>query len=65
MRNKYIDEVEVCTKCKREFIRRLIVYPCKCDDKRDSFYLCPYCEEHYSIQLMGDEDVTGIKMKED
>ena len=61
--DKYNDEEEICDNCKKKFIKRLVIYPCKCDEKRDSFYVCPYCGRHYSILLQGDEDVFAIKFK--
>lgn len=60
---RHRDERIVCGKCNREFIKRITVYPCKMEDKRnrESSYFCPYCKEGYSEYLSADEDVEGIK----
>jgi hypothetical protein len=31
--------------------------PTKMDDKRDTYYLCPYCNEKYDVHLLGNEEV--------
>lgn len=59
---KHHDEKVVCKKCGKEFIKRKIIYPCNCDDKRDSFYSCPHCGETYTVRAMPNEDYEGIKI---
>ena len=59
MQNK--DTIETCPSCGKEFIKRTIRYPSKVDDKRDSYYCCPYCNKSNGIHLMGNEDVTTFK----
>lgn len=29
----------------------------KLDDKRESYYNCPYCNEKYDVRLLGNEEV--------
>lgn len=60
---KYKNEILVCEKCDNKFIKKIIRYPIKCDDKRDSYYTCPYCNQVYPIHLMGDEDVITSIIK--
>ena len=31
------------------------------DEKRDSFFECPYCGENYPIRLKSNEDVSSRK----
>ena len=50
-------ETEKCKKCGKTFRVVIIRYPTKMDDKRNSFYCCPYCNSTYDIQLLGNEDV--------
>lgn len=59
---KHQDEKVICKKCGKEFIKRTIIYPCNCDEKRDSFYLCPFCGETYTVRAMPNEDYEGIKI---
>jgi len=59
MQNK--DTIEICPSCGKEFIKRTVRYPSKVDDKRDSYYCCPYCNKSWDIHLMGNEDVMTFK----
>lgn len=59
---KHRDEKVVCSKCGKEFIKRTIIYPSNCDDKRDTYYCCPHCGEAYMVRAMPNEDFEGIKI---
>ena len=50
-------EKQNCISCKKDFIVVLKTLPTKMDDKRDTYYLCPYCDEKYDVHLLGNEEV--------
>lgn len=50
-------ERQNCILCKKSFIVVWKTLPSKMDDKRDSYYLCPYCNKQYNVRLLGNEDV--------
>ena len=41
----------------------MIYYPSIVDEKRESYYSCPYCGNSFSIHLRGNEDVETKKIK--
>ena len=51
-----------CIVCKKDCMVVWITYPSKLDEKRDSYYLCPYCNEKYDVHLLGNEDVDSEKI---
>ena len=53
---------QTCSKCKKEFMLIWKTYPSKLDEKRDSYYICPYCDEKYDVRLLGNEDVDTEKI---
>lgn len=55
-------EKQTCTACNKEFMVVWKTYPSKLDDKRDSYYHCPYCNEVYEVRLLGNEDVESEKI---
>lgn len=61
----YEDEVVVCAKCNKKFIKRMIHYPCNTEPARNSYYWCPYCKATYDIRLSPFEDVTSLKMNKE
>ena len=52
-----------CTKCGKEYNVILEKYPTKLDDKRETYYNCPYCNNIIKIQLNGDEEVHTEKIQ--
>lgn len=62
----YMDSFEVvCKECNRKYRVKIITYPSNVDEKRDSYYCCPYCESSksfVSIRLSGREDVVTEKI---
>ena len=61
MQQKY--EVHMCTKCGKNFRIKWIFYPTKLDDKRESYYNCPYCGNITRVYLKGNEDVETYKLE--
>lgn len=55
-------EKEKCQKCGNWYIVDWILYPTKLDDKRDTFYNCPYCKNIINVYLKGNEDVETRKI---
>ena len=56
-------EKKKCTKCGKEFELKWIYYPTKLDEKRESYYDCPYCGNITRVHLNGDEDVETYKIE--
>ena len=59
------DNVETCKVCGKHYKVRIITYPSNLDEKRDSYYFCPYCQSEKSfvnIRLLGNEDVETYKI---
>ena len=55
---------EKCPACGKEFILSIERWPSKMDDKRDSYYCCPYCEKVVNnIRLMGNEEMRTCKIE--
>lgn len=50
-------EKKTCPQCKRDFIVVWQYLPSKMDDKRESYYCCPYCKHATSVYLLADEEV--------
>ena len=56
-------EKHTCVHCKKDFIVVWKMLPSKMEDKRDSYYLCPYCRKEYKVNnLLGNEDVDSEKI---
>lgn len=54
---------EKCKHCGKMFELVIDVLPAKMDEKRESYYCCPYCGEVAStIRLQGDEEVYCKKI---
>ena len=51
-----------CIVCKKDFIVVWKTLPTKMDDKRDAYYLCPYCDKKYEVRLLGNEEVDSEKI---
>lgn len=61
MREK--NTLEKCLSCGNSFQKIMSYWPSKVDDKRNSFYECPYCNHAYSITLDKNEDVSTQKIE--
>jgi len=59
----YKDEIVVCSRCGKEFVKRMLYFPCNTESAHDSFYCCPYCNQTYSIRLSPREDVLTFKVE--
>lgn len=55
------EENVLCSKCKNMFVLIHKYYPSRLDDKRESYYVCPYCGNETRIFLQGNEDVDTRK----
>lgn len=52
-----------CKHCGKEFIVIVESLPSKMDEKRESYYCCPYCEKVVdTIRLQGSEEVFCKKV---
>lgn len=59
----YNEIKKVCDKCKKEFIVRFLKYPCKLDEKRESYITCPYCQNVVeTIYLDANEEIIELKI---
>ena len=55
---------EKCKYCGKTFKVVIETLPSKMDDKRDSHYYCPYCEEVVgTIRLQGNEEMFCEKIE--
>lgn len=59
------EEIVKCSKCGKKFVLIYIKYSSNCDDKRDSYYCCPYCGDATMVHLLGTEDVDTRKIDND
>ncbi len=60
---KHHQKFDVCRKCGKKYIVEYTQYPSKVDDKREGYYICPYCKTDESIvrvHLLGNEDIKSI-----
>lgn len=54
---------EKCKFCGKVFKVVVEILPSKLDDKRESYYYCPYCEKVAgTIRLQGNEEVFSKKI---
>lgn len=54
---------EKCKHCGKVFKLIIDVLPTKMDEKRETYYCCPYCEKVAgTIRLQGDEEVICKKI---
>lgn len=59
------DKIEICKECGKRYGIKIIRYPSKLDDARNSFYCCPYCMSNKAcveIYLLGNEEVETYKI---
>lgn len=63
--SKYNDTKKICKFCNKEFIARILDYPCNCDDRRDSYITCPYCDRVVeNIRLEKNQDIIEFKIND-
>ena len=55
-------ERQTCISCKKDFMVIWKTLPSKMDDKRDTYYLCPYCDKKYEVRLLCNEEVDTEKI---
>lgn len=60
--NEKRKEAQTCSACKRDFVLVRITYLSKLEEKRKSYYNCPYCNKEYEVRLLGNEDVETEKI---
>lgn len=54
---------EKCKHCGKNFKVVIETLPSKMDDKRESYYYCPYCEKAVdTVRLQGNEEVHCEKI---
>ena len=54
---------QACPNCKKTFILKIETLPSKMDDKRKSYYFCPYCNYKINdICLAANEEVWTYKL---
>lgn len=54
---KEIKTQELCPHCNKVFILNIKTIPSKLDEKRETYYLCPYCDMPAgNILLQGNEE---------
>lgn len=61
------DKVVICPVCGKKYGVKYIILPSKLDDKRESYYCCPYCESDRScvnVRLLGNQEVESYKIDE-
>ena len=60
----YTDIKKLCQFCNNEFIVRILEYPSNCDDRRESYITCPYCNKVVeNIHLDKNQDIMEFKIK--
>lgn len=55
-------ERQTCISCKKDFMVIWKTLPSKMDDKRDTYYLYPYCDKKCDVHLLGNEEVDTEKI---
>lgn len=56
---------ENCPHCNKEFSKSIKCFSSKLDDKRKTYYACPYCNKVVSnISLAGNEEVYTYKIED-
>lgn len=56
---------EICPRCNKKFSKSIKCFPSKIDDKRVTYYACPYCNQVVSnISLAGNEEVYTYKIED-
>ena len=58
-----VDSNQHCPYCDEYFTLYIESYPSKIDDKRESYFVCPYCNQLVGkIFLQGNEEVESYKL---
>ena len=50
---------KICPGCGKEFKEVTTYYPSKVDDRRNTWYKCPYCGYEFDIIAEGDEEIDA------
>ncbi len=56
------DTIKRCEECGKEYIKRIECYPSNVDEKRESYYVCPWCNHVIEkVYLRGNEEIYTYK----